>query len=49
VTTDKSGLTSPDFSVVTGLAGRSENDATLAQTLGQFQPFVAVFPQERMG
>ena len=27
----------------------SEKDARLAQTLGQLQPFVAVFPRECMG
>jgi hypothetical protein len=29
--------------------GPSENDAELAQKLGQLQPFLAVFPQECMG
>ena len=31
------------------LDGRSETDAGLAQKLGQLQPFIAVFPQERTG
>jgi hypothetical protein len=32
-----------------GWAKVIEEDATLAQKLGQLQPFIAVFPQECMG
>ena len=32
-----------------GAAGAGEKDAKLALKLGQLQPFITVFPQERMG
>jgi CubicO group peptidase (beta-lactamase class C family) len=39
----------PNGAYMRGMGQVSEKDAMLAQMLGQFQPFIAVFPQERMG